>query len=449
MSSLPVKHNPANPSATTPEMDVFETRSSARFGIATVLLGICILAIWANFAPLSSAAIAPGVLVVESKRQQVEHLEGGIVRGIHISDGEFVDAGELLLEIESTASRSRLEQTRRKFISLLATRDRLSAELNNSPQIQWDERLLKLDGDNNATLDMQTQSDLFKIRRQNLSGQVAILEDRILQLEKEIDGHRSRLVADQERLKLAVIRLEGLESLNDRGFATSIQLSEVQAQEANLKGSIGDLEARIGAANLRIDEVEKELLQTHATYRQETMEDFQKTSTELGEFDASFAAAEDVVTRMQVLAPISGRIVGLNVTTEGSVIEGGERLMEIVPQNDRLVIDVLVKPEDIDSVFVGQKVDARLTAFNPRTTPPVPGQIINVSADRVVDERSGVAAYSATVAFNEDGLSALDESQELYPGMPAEVMIIMEDRTFAEYLLGPIISLFDRGLRES
>ncbi|MEN0000646.1 MAG: HlyD family type I secretion periplasmic adaptor subunit [Pseudomonadota bacterium] len=427
--------------------DIFATRAPIAFGVIVLMIGLSLFAVWGLNAPLSSAAIAPGVLVVESKRQHVEHLEGGIVRAVHVQDGDDVRAGDLLMELESEASRSRFEQLNRRLISLLAGRDRLLAELEGAPSIEFDQRLVSLQPDENVREDMQLQRDLFRQRRENLQGASAVILEQIEQSRAQIEGFQARLEADEERFVLVGERLAGLESLAERGFASDIQLSEVRAQRANLRGSIGDMQARISEVNVRIAERNQELNNAETTFRQSVIEELQEVETELDEFDASLSAAADVVTRMEVRAPISDRIVGMAITSVGSVIEGGERLMEVVPQDDQLVIDALVKPEDIDQVYVGQPVDARLTAFNPRNTPPFPGQIVQISADRVVDERSGVAAYSATIELDLEGVEVPD-TVALYPGMPAEVMIIMQERTFIDYLLGPLIRLFERGMRE-
>ena len=423
-------------------------RGPVFFAVAVLVAGFVGFGLWSTLAPLSSAAIAPGVLVVESKRQQIEHLEGGIVRQIHVADGSTVRAGDVLLEVESESSNSRLQQVTRRLISLIAAQSRLRAEVRGDEEVAFDQRLREDLNDPDAVKDMALQTDLFERRREVLNGQTAVFQKKIGQLETKIVGLEALIAAERERLEFVQQRLKGLLELSERGFASRIQISEVRAQNATLKGTISEKNAQISMAQLQIEELQREAANAKDQFFKGAMEELQKVETELGEFDASEDAAVDVVARMRVVAPIDGTVVGMAVTSVGSVIDGGERLMEIVPLDDRLVIEALIKPEDIDVVYAGQAVDVRLTAFNPRTTPPAAGRISQVSADRVVDDRSGIAAYAATIEIDPASVQ-LSDGKVLYPGMPAEVMIKLGERTFADYLLGPIIRLLERGMREA
>ena len=422
-------------------------RGPILFGIAVLLIGFGAFAAWSYLAPLASAAVAPGVVSVESKRKAVQHLEGGIVSEILVREGDRVEAGQPILRLNDTGSRARLEQLDAQEISAQARFDRLMAELEDADEIRFNDSIVERLDEAEVRDAAILQSRLFESRRAARFGEGKVLRSRISQARSQSDGFNARLAADTRRLSLANEQLAALEQLERKGHAPRMRVAEMEASVAELEGSIGDITARLAGTEKQIVETELEIINLETGFFREVAEELQRVKQELEEIREARIAAEDVLRRTTVIAPQSGTVVGLNVFTLGGVIGGGEKLMEIVPNEDALVVEAMIRPQDIDNISVGLPVEVRLTAFSFRTTPPVPGRLVHISADRVIDPKSSVASYFAKIELDEQALRDLEQIS-LYPGMPAEVMILLGERTFFDYVASPILQLLDGGMRE-
>lgn len=416
------------------------------YGVVVIGIGVALFALWAVMAPLASAVIAPGVLIVESKRKEVEHLEGGLIHEIKVKEGQSVKAGEVLLVIESVASTSRLNQLVQQRDANKIRLARVEAEFRGEKKLAMPEDVELMRKEEEFAKLISLQEDLFAKRQKSMAGQQAVFNEQIAQTGQEIKGLRARITADRKRLDLTKERLVGMTKIFNQGHATRPQVAELEADAARLEGDIAENRARISGLKRRISELSQEKINLETEFSREVTTEYQEVKGLLAEVGENLNAAQDVVKRKNVLAPIGGKVVGLNVHTIGAVVSGGEKLMEIVP-DDELIVEALIKPEDIDQVHPGQSVMVRLTAFNFRSTPPVEASLYHISADRVVDSQSGVAAYHARVRLKKEHLATL-EGLDLYPGMPAEAIIQQGERTFFDYIAGPVLRTFERGLRE-
>ncbi len=417
------------------------------FGLWVILIAFGGFGTWAATAPLSSAAIAPGILAVENKRKTVQHLEGGIISAIHVREGDEVAKGDVLLELEPVRAETNLNQVEAEYVVQLARRDRLVAERDGAEDIAFTPYLKERAGDPTVASHIDNQAALFRSRRRNLFGQLTVLDEQIARSVEEANGLASRINAEERSLALLREEVRAVKTLFDQGLTPRNRLLAVQREETLISGRVQELQATAAASRRRVAELEQEKLNLVQQYEREVFEDLERVQLSIEDLEIRRTAAEDVVSRIAIRAPEAGEVTGLQVVSTGQVISPGETLMELVPE-DNLIVEALLKPTDIDVVREGMDARIRLSAFNFRTAPPVDARVIHVSADRVTDERSRTSAYLVqlefTQSFEEPPLDAL----ELFPGMDAEVMILLGERTLVDYMAQPILDTLNRGFRE-
>ena len=417
------------------------------FGGVVVVLFFGVFMIWASLAPLDSAAVAGGTVIVDSKRKTVQHLEGGIVGEILVRDGDRVEAGQVLLRLDDTQPRASLDLLKGRQTAALALSARLVAERDDRAEIEFSDQLMD-DLDKFETLEaIAGQTNLFNARREGLTGQVDILDQRIAQTRNEIVGLEGEVAAGARQLDLIGQEIADVQTLVDQGLARRPRLLELERQAADIEGrrssniaGIARARNQIGEAKLRIRELRKQRIN-------EVLEQLREVQTELYDIAERMSAAEDVLARMTIRAPLAGRIVGLAVHTVGGVIASGAPLMDIVPKDDRLIVEARVSPMDIDIVKPELPAQVRFTSFSQRSFAPLDGIVTRVSADVITDPSTGELYYLAQIEVSEDIGDALGGAA-LYPGMPAEVMIVTGERTALDYFFKPLESSINRAFRE-
>ena len=417
--------------------------------IGLVIVGVFVggFGTWAAVAPLESAAIAPGIIGVSTERRTVQHLEGGIVAEIRVADGDEVTAGQTLIVLDDTTPRAALDLLEGQHRSLVALNARLEAERDNRPAIRWPDWLEgeALD-DAEAAEVMATQERIFQARAVSLANQRAIHRRRIEQLREESAGLEGELAAQDRRRALLAEELEAVRELVERGLEPRPRLLEMERAETEIVGDRVRNQARIASIEQTIDETRLVIDELGNVRLAEVVAELREVETRLSDLRERLAAQRDVVERTRVAAPVAGTVMDLQVFTEGGVVSAGQRLMDVVPANDRLIIEARVAPNDIETIALGLPAQVRLTAYSQLGAPRLSGRVIRVSADRLGDPRTGASWYEARVALDPDqpGLSSLP----LVPGMPAEVMIVTGARTPIDYLLTPIVESLGRALRE-
>ncbi|RJX70226.1 HlyD family type I secretion periplasmic adaptor subunit [Vibrio sinensis] len=425
----------------------FNANVYIKLAIATVLLLLILFCVWAATAKLSSAAIAPGVIIVESQRKPIQHLEGGIVKTIHITDGQSVEKGELLITLDSSKAEARLFGLRAQWQSDLARLNRLQAEMAESDAILFDQRLLARSDEPHVATLLSTQRKLFEKRQSLRSGEEQILLEKVAQADLDLEGLQQKYQADKQSLIYLSEQVEMHESLMETGNTSKSRLLDLKREHTDLTGSLAELNVRITRARRSVSEAKLKDTNAEFNYAKQLGEESQQLEKSINEAHEAMADAQQVLKRIEIRAPQSGVVVGLNVFATQSVIAAGDKIMEIVPQGDQLIVEALLKPEDIDVVYTGLATEVRLSAYNFRRTPPVRGTLIHISADRITDQATGSSAYLARVELNKDDLSLLSDVS-LYPGMPAEVMILLNEQTPLDYLLSPLAVSSYKAMRE-
>jgi epimerase transport system membrane fusion protein len=428
-----------------------DDRAVRRLGVAIVLVTLGAFGGWASLAPLSSAALAPGVIIVDGYRKTVQHLEGGIVKTIAVRDGQSVEKDDVLLTLDDTQPRAQLELLRGQYIIAAAREARLAAQRDGLDSVRYPTALHGNRGDARVRAAIAIQDQVFRVRKAAIDGEVALHRRQIDQLRAQIEGLRAQRASRERLVKSFEEEWRDFSSLLAEGYTEKQRVRDLERKLAQSEGERGELLANIAEAQLRIGETELRILQLQKDFQREVAAELTEVQAALFDLRQRMQSLEDTVRRTVIRAPEAGMVLALTVHTIGAVVPPGGPLLDIVPQHEQLIVEAQVSPLDIDRVKVGQGAEVRFTAFNSRETPRIDGQLIAVSADRLVDD-SGTDRkpyYLARVEVEAAGLDILHAQQlELVPGMPAEVLINTGERTFLQYLLKPLRDSVARSLIE-
>ena len=416
-------------------------------GMTTIVVAFGGFGAWAALASLDSAAIASGVVVVESDRKSIQHLEGGLVKEILVRDGDRVEHNDVLIRLEDTHARAMHDIVRGELDAALAEESRLVAERDSRDSVVFPRELLARSHVSKVAKAVQGQRHLFTARRNALRGQVAILEKSIDQFGGEIEGLKAEQAAREQQLTILGDELKGLRKLLKQGnvprnevLAYERKLAELGGEKGRFKSDVARAEQGIGEARLRISQIRK-------AAREQVVAELREVQERMFSLEERLVAAADVLGRTEIRAPAAGIIMGMQAHTTGGVIAPAQEILQVVPVGDRLVIEAQVDPIDIDDVAVGQQATVRLTAFKLRSTPIIVGTLINLSADRLVDEHSGTPYYLARIAVSKEELATLGDLR-LQPGMPVEALIKTGSRTALGYMLSPLTENIGLAFRE-
>ncbi|MCM2320659.1 MAG: HlyD family type I secretion periplasmic adaptor subunit [Pseudomonas sp.] len=420
-----------------------------RVGYAILFVTFGLFGSWATFAPLDSAALAPGVVTVKSYRKTVQHLEGGIVKALHVRDGDQVEAGEVLIELDTTQASAEQEMVRSQLIAARALESRLLAERDGHDKVSFadSDPADRSPADRRVREAQDSEAQIFRARRNSRLGEVDVLNKRIVQLEEQIRGFKAVIAGKQELSSSYTEEVGDLRALLKEGFVDKQRLREQERSLALLRAEVADLQSSIARARLQIGETQLQILQLNKDFTTEVVDKLAEVQTQVFDLRERLAAVEDRARRTQIRAPEAGMVIGLQVHTVGGVINPGTPLLDIVPASEALIVEVQVSPIDIDRVAPGKLADIRFSAFNNSTTPVIEGRLTHVSADRLVNEETGVPYYLGRVEMTDKGRKDL-ANLTLVPGMPAEVLLNTGERTLLNYLVQPATNAFARSLIE-
>ena len=415
-----------------------------KIGLYIFFLIFGLFGFWSAFAPLDGAAFAPGTVTVKSYNKVVQHLEGGIVAEILVQDGDVVEAGQPLLELDDTQARTSLEIINSQYVALKMREARLISERDGASEVDYPTALAMSTA--NAAQEMGAQNQLFEARRDSNEGRMQILEQRVNQLQNQVRGMEALQTTKESLAQSFSEELEDTQKLLDQGFSEKTRLREAERSFASFSGEAAELSANIAATRVQIGETELQILQLKSDFHSEVVSELSEVQTSLKDASERRTALQDVVSRTTITAPDAGVVNGMQVHTVGGVISAGSPIAEIVPGNDELVIQANVSPVDIDRVSEGQEARIRFSTFGSRA-PTFFGTLISLSADALADESTGASFYLARIELNADSREEL-ENLVLLPGMPAEVFINTGSRTFLQYLFKPLSNTVARSFNE-
>jgi len=405
---------------------------------------------WALRAPLAAAVMSPGTFVATGKNKIVQHLEGGIIHEILVSEGDSVTEGQVLLRLDGTAAQANQRELELRRARLEAIGARLRAEYDLADQPVFSDWLNQQSDDPSFSAIMNEQMGAFRTARAKLDGEIGLLESNIAAGRSRIEGFQQELEA--VRIQADLLREDHAtrEQLFSRGLVRRSDVNTLARAIADADGQIGRLHSEIAETEEAIRKAEREISQTRNQHMQTAMDESQSIKADLDSVREQSMKARDILERSEILSPVSGTIVRLYYHTARGVIEAGKPIAEILPLDAPLVIESQISRVDIDDVEVGQHASVRLTALNQRTTPVLQGTLTYVSADALATETDGVRheIYLAHVSLPASELERVPGFHPT-PGMPAEVMIETAARTFFEYLVKPIEDSLSRAFREN
>lgn len=422
-------------------------RRVAVLGLAIIGITFGVFGVWAALAPLSSAVVAPGVIAVESSRQTVQHLEGGIVRKIRVRDGDRVQAGQTLFELDRVQSEASFRITKNQLFTAVARRDRLIAERDGRPAVTFSPELLAQRADPDVAEAIADEFKEFQVRRATIQGQVAVLNTRISELRIEIQGIDTERASMTDQVALLDDEIDGLQTLYKQDLVPKPRLLAVERERTQLQGQIGRSLADKARAEKSISETELQIRQMQQQFYQDVSKELTETTTQGADLRQRFAVAQDQFRRVDIRAPMSGTAQNLRVFTEGAVVRAGDPMVDIAPDHGQLVIQARVSPNDIDGVHSHQTVEVRFPTFHSRTVPVLSGKIRSVSQDRLFDEATRTPYYLSIIEVDQSKLPP-ELKGRLQAGMPAEAIVPTGSRTALQYIVGPLTSALHKTMRE-
>ncbi|MEZ5952980.1 MAG: HlyD family type I secretion periplasmic adaptor subunit [Hyphomonas sp.] len=417
-----------------------------RLGWLVVLLVFGGLIAWSVFAPFQGAILAMGQVSVESEQQIVQHLEGGIVREIYVREGDPVVAGQKLLSLDPTTADAAVQAKEARLFDLLGTEARLIAERDGQETMQLRPGFEDLEQNTRMQSVLRSQQTLLIARLETRSTQHLILEQRISQLRTRIDGMTREIGSKDDQIALLKDEVARFEKLSAQGNASEVRVLALKRDLSRIEGEKESLRSDIAATRVQIGEAQSEILRVEQDTRETVLSELRETQTQIGELTEQRLAALDRRTRLDILAPSSGRVIGVRTHTVGGVVTPSEPIMYVVPENDRLVAKVRVRPADVDKIEIGQRATLRFTAFDQNTTPQYTGEVINLSADALQDQTTGATYYEAVVSIPEEALTS--DTFTIVPGMPVDASLQTEGRTVLSYLVKPLTDSVSRTFRE-
>ena len=404
---------------------------------------------WAFGAPLAAAVIAQGTFVATGQNKVVQHLEGGIIKELLVDEGDVVAAGQPLVKLDETLARANKRELFLRRTRLEATVARLLAEYDGARELVFPADLRARSDDPEVATILDEQRLAFRARRSSLEKDVALLERNIDALDLRARGHSRQLEAFRTQVDIFEEEHGDKAHLYDKGLTRKSEMNALKRAMVEATGHIGRLEAEIAEIDQMRLKYEVQIEKTRSEYRQAALDELQLIQSELESVREKTRKAEDVLARSVVKAPVAGTVFRMHYHTPGGVIESGKAILEILPSQAPLIIETLIPRTEIDTVRVGQEATVRLIALNQRTTPVLKGEVFYVSADAIADTSQGAVqeVYVARVSLTPAEIARVDDFAPT-PGMPVEIMIQTESRTFAEYLARPVMDSMTRAFRE-
>ncbi|MES2677693.1 MAG: HlyD family type I secretion periplasmic adaptor subunit [Pseudomonadota bacterium] len=400
-------------------------KSSINYGIKALIIFVVIFLGWALLMPIQSASIAEGTIVLDFSRKTIQHLEGGMIDQILVKEGQMVEAGDVLLYLHDIKAKTEEQILQERLWTMQLQKERLSAERDNKVAMNLADFSAKnsnLSADDSAKLTaiIQTQKTLLNARRKKKEGEVKVLEKKLKSATTKLNIFNQELglikpLVDEENLPIL--------------------------REFDLRKSIAEIDYEAESTRLQIANYKNEDLS-------EVLKEMKETDMEIVGLVNQLSASKDVLKRSAVITPVAGKVMNIKYHTIGAVVPPAGEIMNIVPQNEELIVEAKIKPQDIDNIAVGLQAKVSLTAYKGKKVPKINGQIINISADIITNEQTKESYFLARVSISKKDIEKLKTKVTLYPGMPAQVFIITGARSLVSYLLSPISDSTYKAFRE-
>jgi len=416
-----------------------DTRPVIRLGFWTLIVGFGLFLAWAAWAPLGEGVVAPAQVSVETRRKAIQHQSGGLIRELKVKEGQEVKAGEVLLELDDGATRAGYEAIRQNYFAQRAHEGRLLAELSGAASIQFHPDLLAAAKDPVAAQHMAVQQKLFSARRAAQVAEVAAAEQGIAGLQGQLSSVQQMLVTRKQQAEIQAKQAANIRALAEDGFAPRNQALQLEQAQAEMRNSLTEMESQTQRLNSAMAETRLRIAQRQQEYLKESSALLADVRREVQANQERMAAAANELGRTQIKAPIAGQVLGLEVSGPGGVVMPGQRLMDVLPRGETLLLDARVAPHVIDRVKVGDEVEVRFSSFANAPQLVVHGKLVSLSGDALTEQVGNAAMtyYLARIELTSEGVKALGNRQ-VQPGMQADVLIKTGERSLLTYLLHPL-----------
>lgn len=420
---------------------------AARVGLWALGLGFGGFLLWAGLAPLDEGVPGQGMVTLDTKRKTVQHLTGGLVKEVLVGEGDQVKEGQLLIRLDEAVARANFEAVRQRYIGLRAMEGRLQAEQRGQAKISFHPDVQEASRDPQIQQVVLTQEQLFNSRRAAMRADLQSMEESIQGQQGLIQAYEGMLLNRKNQQALLAEELNNTRGLVKEGYAPRNRQLELERMGAEVASSIAELQGNTIRAKRAVAELKQRTIARQQEYRKEVESQLADVGREVQADAEKFRAARDDLGRIEIKSPASGQVVGLAFQTVGGVIGPGQKLMDVVPQDQALLVEARVAPHLIDRVHAGLPVDVRFSSFAHTPQLVVGGKVVSVSADLLVDQQTGAGYFLARVGVTAEGYKKLGKRQ-LQPGMPVEVVFRTGERSMLTYLLNPLTKRLAASMKE-
>jgi len=412
------------------------------FGLSVIFIVFVVIGGWMSFAPLASSSVAIGTVSADSDKKTVQHLEGGKVTAIYVKDGDKVKKGQILLKLRDVQIKAQLDILNAQYQDAIALFARLKAQRDSKKSILFPPELT----DENAIKDQQ---NIFDTTLTTIKDEKIITENKIVQLKNQIAGLESLIISKEKRLASITEEKLEWEELFKQRLVDKQRIRELKRENNSIEGDLAQTGSEIAKLNEQISETKTQQLLREKELKKDTLQRYVETKSLISDLKSKIIANQDTLDRTNILAPIDGTVVGLSLHTVGGIISPTSPILEIIPNNSKLLVIAQVQTTDIDKVRNGLLADIMFSAFNLKQVHVIKGEVIHVSADSFIDEVTGMPYYEAKIEVNAEGMKILEENNFiLVSGMPAQVMINIGDRTALSYLVKPFTQMLGKSFNE-
>ena len=412
----------------------------SRLGWIIVIVGVLGFLLWGFLAPLDKGVPMAGAVAKESNKKSVQHLSGGTIDDILVKEGQTVKEGQVLVRMNAVQANAQIEISRGQFYTAKAAEARLMAERDGKSSIAFPAALEEAKNDPRVAQMVSLQNQLFSSRKLALQSELAGLEESIGGLKMQISGLLASSDSKKEQLKILKEQLLNMRDLAKDGYVARSRLLDLERTHLQIKGMLAEEAGNLGRARRQVAELGQKRVQREQEFQREVRSALSEVQKEANALGSRMEAESFLLTNVEVKSPVAGVVLGLNVFTKGGVVPPGFKMMDVVPTGDALVVEGQLPINLVDKVHPGLPVDLIFSAFNVNSTPHIPGTVTTVSADRLVDEKSGVPYYKVSARVSPEGSKLIAHHKlEIRPGMPVELFVKTGERTMMSYLFKPLM----------
>ncbi len=426
-----------------------DTQGIARKAMWVLGLGFGGFLLWAALAPLDEGVPAQGTIAIDTKRKAVQHLTGGIVKEVLVREGDMVKEGQVLIRLDEAVSKANFESVRQRYLGLSAMQSRLKAEQAGAARIDFQPEVVSaVANDPFVAQQVNNQRQLFESRKQGLNADLQVFQESIEGLKAQREAAQAMMTQRQQQLALLKDELSNTRDLVSEGYAPRNRQMELERMVADVQANMADLNGNTIRTARAMAETSQRSLSRQSEYRKEIESQLADVAREVQADAEKFTAQKDDLKRIEIRSPAAGQVMGLMVQSVGAVVQPGQKLMDVVPDQQALLLETRIPPHLIDKVHAGLQADIRFNSFAHSPQLVVSGKVLSVSGDLLADPQNPQMAYFlARLEVTPEGLKTLGQRQ-MQPGMPAEVVIKTGERSMLTYLLHPLTKRLASSMKE-